>query len=241
MCSADNVIADEIPRIVWRDERPVFITQAALMASQRVDDLRSRRSLVGKSLRRLAVDEPVLRRFSEIVAAQLPVLVDERRPVREIVGQIMRCRIWVFNNEPQTARIEHRKHLQSHLIVVLSHLAPLDDLLDLVLHRLVFPVKVGAVEKRGIMLTEIHAREKRQSDVVITDGVDDACIAVVCVLYLCKQVNDVVSLAEIVLHVVVQRLETEFDELVLERPALFEIAMNFSFYVHTFLISDTIP
>lgn len=133
------------------------------MTKQRIDYPLRRRNRKRIALRRFTIDKPILCRFLEIIAALLPVFINQRRLIREIIRQVMRCFVRVFNNEPQSSSIEYREHFQRDFVIMLTKPAALNDLLDLILHSLVVPVLISAVEERHIVLTEVHTREKNAS------------------------------------------------------------------------------
>ena len=59
-----------------------------------------------------------------------------------------------------------------------------------------------------------------------------------CFFYLGEQVYLVVRLAEVVLYVVVFGWDAQLDELVLERSALLEKAVNLAVYLHSPFVSS---
>ena len=86
-----NMIANEIVRIVRRDHRPIY--------ERLVIDVLDRFIVLDRFLTGwLAIYENVLRRLGVIVTRSTPVHIDHRRLIEEIITPIVVRVVWILNN-----------------------------------------------------------------------------------------------------------------------------------------------
>lgn len=84
-------------------------------------------------------------------------------------------------------------------------------------------------------IAEIYTRKKCHYQILFLYVIKQRGSIVVGILYLGKQIHNIVGLPEVVLYVVVLCLVAEFLKLILECAALLEEAMHFTCDVHTSL------
>lgn len=224
LLAPEDEVADEIPRIVRRHERPLFRTDTGLDARFAIQDrLSFLRLLQCLALLWRAVDEPVGGRLLEVITASRPVLVDDCRAEEDLGEQkVVRLRGRILNDEPEATDLSDTNQLVEEDQEFFPVLYPLHDSLELLLRREAPLVQMLEGVLHHLHRLEVYAREEGQNNIALRHSIEYATPPHERFFNLGEKVNHMVSLAEIVLDVVVFRRDAEFQELILERAGLLE-------------------
>ena len=168
-------------------------------------------------LLRLAIDKPKLRWLLVVIAVLRSILVDDSGPYWKIGREVMRLRVWVFNNKPPPLPIRNREQLGAQQVQVMELVVKRDTVREFLLLRPAFHAVSLPSECQRHLRFKARAREECDHDILRVDLVKKARLLVVGFVDLREEIHDVIRFAKIVEDVVVLGRNAELFEFVFEK------------------------